>query len=58
MLGLIEALAVSTSSKLGGSAVKKLRIQETRVPSLTLEDPLEKEVATHSSILAWETPWI
>ena len=55
---LIEALAISTSSNLGGSAVKKLQTQETRVPSLTLEDPLEKEVPTHSSILAWETPWI
>ena len=32
-------------------------IRETRVPSLGQEDPLEKEVATHSSILAWEIPW-
>ena len=31
--------------------------QETRVPSLGLEDPQEKEMATHSSILAWKTPW-
>ena len=28
-----------------------------RVRSLGLEDPLEKEMATHSSILAWKTPW-
>ena len=27
------------------------------VPSLGWEDPLEKEIATHSSILAWEIPW-
>ena len=27
------------------------------VRSLGLEDPLEKEIATHSNILAWETPW-
>ena len=27
------------------------------VPSLGWEDPLEEEMATHSSILAWETPW-
>ena len=27
------------------------------VPSLGQEDPLEKEMATHSSILAWEIPW-
>ena len=30
---------------------------ETRVRSLGREDPLEKEVATHSSILAWRIPW-
>ena len=30
--------------------------QETRVRSLGREDPLEKEMATHSSILAWEIP--
>ena len=32
-------------------------MQETRVRSLVGEDPLEKEMATHSSILAWEIPW-
>ena len=32
-------------------------VQETWVQSLGLEDPLEKEMATHSSILAWEIPW-
>ena len=32
-------------------------IQETQVQSLGQEDPLEKGVATHSSILAWEIPW-
>ena len=31
--------------------------QETWVRSLGQEDPLEKEVATHSSIFAWEIPW-
>jgi len=30
---------------------------ETRVLSLRQEDPLEKEMATHSSILAWGIPW-
>ena len=30
---------------------------ETRVGSLGWEDPLEKEMATHSSALAWEIPW-
>ena len=32
-------------------------MQEMQVPSLGWEDPLEKETATHSRILAWETPW-
>ena len=32
-------------------------MQETRVWSLGQEDPLEKEMATHSSILAWGIPW-
>ena len=32
-------------------------MQETWVQSLTQEDPLEKEIATHSNILAWEIPW-
>ena len=32
-------------------------MQETEVPSLGREDPLEKEVATHSSTLAWKIPW-
>ena len=32
-------------------------MQETWVLSLDWEDPVEKEMATHSSILAWEIPW-
>ena len=32
-------------------------MQETQVLSLGQEDPLEKEMATHSSILAWRIPW-
>ena len=31
--------------------------EETWVQPLSQEDPLEKEVATHSSVLAWKTPW-
>ena len=34
-----------------------LAVQESHAPSLGQEDPLEKEMATHSSILAWEIPW-
>ena len=38
--------------------VKRLSaMQETRVQSLGWEDPLEKEMVTHSSILAWKFPW-
>ena len=32
-------------------------MQETQAQSLSWEDPLEKEMATHSSILAWRIPW-
>ena len=32
-------------------------VQETQVQSLGWEDPLEKEMAPQSSILAWEIPW-
>ena len=39
-------------------SVKNLpAVEETRVQSLSWEDPLEKEIATHSSILAWRIPW-
>ena len=42
----------------GGSVVKNLPAkQEMWVQSLGWEDPLEKEMATHSSALAWEIPW-
>ena len=33
-------------------------MQETQVRSLGQEDPLEKEMATHSSTLAWKIPWM
>ena len=40
-------------------SVKNLpAMQETRVLSLGQEDPLEKEMATHCIILAWEIPWM
>ena len=46
----------------GGSAVKNppamQEMQDTWVPSLGWEDPLEKGIATHSSILSWRLPWI
>ena len=36
---------------------ERQQMQETWFPSLGREDPLEKEMATHSSILAWNIPW-
>ena len=40
-------------------SVKRLpTMQDSWVQSLGWEDPLEKEMATHSSILAWKTPWM
>ena len=47
----------------GGSVVKNLpamqemQVQSLKIDSILEEDPLEKEMATHSSILAWEIPW-
>ena len=41
-----------------GSVVKNPpAVQKTWIQSLGREDPLEKEIATHFSILAWEIPW-
>ena len=46
-------------SHLVAQMVKNLpAMQETQVHSLGQEDPLEKEMATHSSLLAWEIPWM
>ena len=39
------------------SGKNQAAMQETQVQSLGWEDPLEKEMATHSSSLAWEIPW-
>ena len=45
-------------ASLVAQTVKHLPImRETRVQYLGQEDPLEKEMATHSSILAWKIPW-
>ena len=47
-----------SSSSLVAQMVKNLpAMQETWVRSLGWEDPLEKGMATHSSILAWRIPW-
>ena len=42
----------------GGSVIKNPpAMQEKQVQSLGQEDPLKKEMATHSSVLAWRIPW-
>ena len=47
-----------TMASHGGTVVKNLpAMQETWVQSLGQEEPLEKETATRSSILAWKIPW-
>ena len=58
MLLLLEVSLVSSMASLGAQLVKHLpAMQETWVQSLGWEDPLEKGMATHSSILAWKIPW-
>ena len=61
VLNLILKLMLPNSKRAAGSAVKNppalQKTQETRVPSLGWEDPLEEGMATHSSILAWRIPW-
>ena len=51
---VLRLVAISLVSQ----TVKNLpAMQETGVQSFDQEDPLEKEMATHSSILAWRIPW-
>ena len=47
----------STPGSPGGSVKHLPAMRETWVQSLRREDPLEKEMATHSSTLAWKIPW-
>ena len=55
----IILFALKTSSSLVALRVKRLPATwETWVQSLGQEDPLEKEMATHSSTLAWRIPWM
>ena len=54
----ISAILIDAWACLVAPVVKHLpAMQETRVPSLGREDPLEKGMATLSSILAWKIPW-
>ena len=57
-LQLVWSILVNWWASLVAQMVKHLSaVQETRVWSLGWEDPLEKEMATHSSTLAWKIPW-
>ena len=55
---LFAVMYILFGASLVAQMVKRLPvIQETWVQSLGREDPLEKEMATHSSTLAWKIPW-
>ena len=55
----INTVCVYIGASLVAQMVKNLpAMQETWVQSLGPKDPLEEEMATHSSILAWRIPWI
>ena len=50
---------MSHRASMAAQTVKDLpAVQETQIRSLGQEDPLEKEMATHSSTLAWKIPWM
>ena len=56
---IITEIKMTLEASLVAQMVKRLSaMQETRVQPLGWEDPLEKEMAAHSSILAWKIPWI
>ena len=58
VLGLIVSASPKDGSSLVAQMVKNLpAMQKTWVRSLGREDPLEKEIATHSNVLAWRTSW-
>ena len=55
---IFEVISLSLGTSLVAQTIKHLpTMQETWVQSLGWEDALEKEMATHSSILAWNIPW-
>ena len=59
MVGFEFNMVFGAQTSLATQTAKHLPIvRETWVRSLGQEDPLEKEMATHSSILAWKIPWM
>ena len=53
----LEVLQRERTSRVAQMVKRLPTMWETRVQSIGWEDPLEKEMATHSSILAWKIPW-
>ena len=55
---LFKLLYLNSGASLVGQLVKNLpTVQDTQVRFPGWEDPLEKEITTHSSIIAWRIPW-
>ena len=59
--GVLEGALRQQRGRLGKNKAQRVKnlhaMQETQVRSLGQEDPLEEEMAPHSSILAWRIPW-
>ena len=53
----VEVINMLAASLVAQMVKNPPAVQETQVRSLSREDPLEEEMATHSSILAWRSPW-
>ena len=53
----MEAYALKMASPVAQTVKNPPAMQETQARSLGWEDPVEKEMASHSSILAWKIPW-
>ena len=57
-MNILDSIYLKLQGLPGGSGGKEsAAVQETQVRSLGQEDPLEKGMATHSSVLAWRIPW-
>ena len=57
MLHTVHGVLKSQASLVAQTVKRLSAMQESQVQSLVWEDPLEKEMAAHSSILAWKIPW-
>ena len=57
MMKMLCICAIQYVSQVVKRVMNLPAMQETQVLSLGQEDPLEKEMATHSSILVWRIPW-